>query len=334
MIDQRPGLTGRTDFQQGELYLDNQRFVSCWLIHSLLVGEMINNVLLWELLKSVGWDRIPGFVVCTRIVPNHHRGIVIGNVIQHQWRRQVEAVLSPILPRHLLYWHDALECLILCDSEFADADIEVMRTRASSGLTIGARFALGLTRCSDGVAGLTHSIQVAREAARQAVLFGQSFLCAEDMDSEIHTMADESGNVIHIDQNGDSTEAESCETETPRLEPSKSPRSRIIQAAVDYIQSHLADELSLTRIAVYCSVSTYHLSHLFRKEMGMTLTAFIKSLRLKKARELLLNSSLTVSEIAYQVGFSDPNYFSKTFRVTYGLPPSEYRSHRHSFSHP
>ncbi|MEM6804325.1 MAG: helix-turn-helix transcriptional regulator [Bacteroidota bacterium] len=51
----------------------------------------------------------------------------------------------------------------------------------------------------------------------------------------------------------------------------------------------------------------------------------MNGLRLKKAKELLLISDLSISEIAYETGHTDPSYFSKTFKSKYGLSPKEFR---------
>ena len=74
-------------------------------------------------------------------------------------------------------------------------------------------------------------------------------------------------------------------------------------------------------------VSEEHLSRLFKKEMGITLTAYIADLRTKKAAELLKTSMLSVAEIAMYVGYPDSNYFVKVFKKRYGMTPSAYRSY-------
>ena len=58
---------------------------------------------------------------------------------------------------------------------------------------------------------------------------------------------------------------------------------------------------------------------------GKTPSQQLRAFRLQKAMGLIKNSELSISEIAYKVGFSDPNYFSRTFHDTFGRPPSEFR---------
>ena len=70
-------------------------------------------------------------------------------------------------------------------------------------------------------------------------------------------------------------------------------------------------------------------SQLYRKMAALTgepPNAFIRKIRLHRAKEMLQTTELTISEIAYDVGFNDPNYFSRTFSKEFGKTPSEYRN--------
>ena len=58
---------------------------------------------------------------------------------------------------------------------------------------------------------------------------------------------------------------------------------------------------------------------------GQTASEFIRKIKLEKAKELLENTDLTISEISYKVGFSSPSYFTKCFKEEYGLIPKEMR---------
>ena len=103
-------------------------------------------------------------------------------------------------------------------------------------------------------------------------------------------------------------------------------RSHIIQEAISYVTAHLQEDLSLEEISLHCNVSHYYLSHLFRKETGTTVTAFVKKARIDRAMALLRDPRLTIAEVAYAVGYQDPNYFSKSFRSYVGVSPTEFRS--------
>ena len=69
-----------------------------------------------------------------------------------------------------------------------------------------------------------------------------------------------------------------------------------------------------------------HLCRLFRKEMGMSIIAYVKRMRMQRAAQLLRESVEPVSAIAARVGVPDPNYFCRAFKSVTGLTPSEYRS--------
>jgi AraC-like DNA-binding protein len=69
-------------------------------------------------------------------------------------------------------------------------------------------------------------------------------------------------------------------------------------------------------------------SHVHRKlkaATNLSTSDFIKHIRLEKAKEMLLSTNQSVSQVAYKVGYSDANYFSRSFSKIYGIPPSQYR---------
>lgn len=101
--------------------------------------------------------------------------------------------------------------------------------------------------------------------------------------------------------------------------------SLLIRNIVIYIDSNYAKEISLSGIAENSHVSKEHLSRLFKKETGVTITEYVANARCKKAAELLNTTALTISEISELVGYSDNNYFVKIFKKCYGMTPSQYR---------
>ncbi|MEZ4934632.1 MAG: ATP-binding protein [Saprospiraceae bacterium] len=79
---------------------------------------------------------------------------------------------------------------------------------------------------------------------------------------------------------------------------------------------HLCRELALSRAQLHRKLTAL---------TGKSASHFIRSIRLATAKEMLAKTALTISEIAYDVGFKDPNYFSRTFAEEFGMPPSETR---------
>jgi len=82
---------------------------------------------------------------------------------------------------------------------------------------------------------------------------------------------------------------------------------------------HIGESIGLSRAQLYRKIKSL---------TGMGLADVIKELRLKRAQQLLKEQKWMVSEVGYQVGFSDPEYFRKTFKAKFGYSPSEYaKSH-------
>ena len=98
-----------------------------------------------------------------------------------------------------------------------------------------------------------------------------------------------------------------------------------IQRVMEYINLHLGDHISNDDLAANASMSISHLSKVFKKETGGTMTEYIALMRCKKAAGLLKKTDLPVQEISNYVGYSDNNYFVKVFKKIYNLTPSEYR---------
>ena len=97
------------------------------------------------------------------------------------------------------------------------------------------------------------------------------------------------------------------------------------------LQEIVEVKINQTDLAVLDLCRAVQLSHsqVYRKLKaltGQTPVQFIRSIRLRKAKELLQSSTLNISEIAYEVGFSDPNYFSRSFQQTFGSPPTAIRN--------
>lgn len=104
-----------------------------------------------------------------------------------------------------------------------------------------------------------------------------------------------------------------------------SPYSPLVQEILEYLSSHLEEDLSLAAIAEIFDRNPSALSNLIHKETGKTLTDHVRSVRCKAAGELLRGSDLSVSEIAQRCGYEDFSYFSRQFRKETGCPPSVYR---------
>lgn len=92
-----------------------------------------------------------------------------------------------------------------------------------------------------------------------------------------------------------------------------------------YIKNNLTQKITLTDIAWHLHCSTVTLTEHFKKEFGMTIMEYVTSKRMQMAVRLLENSDTSIREIAESCGFSDIEYFSKSFKKYYGTSPSEWR---------
>ena len=101
----------------------------------------------------------------------------------------------------------------------------------------------------------------------------------------------------------------------------------VVNKARQYLESNFTNpNLTFQEVVDYVSMSSSHFSTLFSQTTGVTFTKYLIDLRMRKSRELLLNTSMRSSEIAYAVGCTDPHYFSYLFKKTTGVTPSEFRS--------
>ena len=103
------------------------------------------------------------------------------------------------------------------------------------------------------------------------------------------------------------------------------PYSRHVAAAIEHLQEHFAEEISLQRIADVAGVSPAYFSALFKREVNMSFSAYLTSFRIAKAEEMLLNTDLLSYEVSERAGFSDAAHFSRTFKKSTGVSPSDFR---------
>lgn len=96
--------------------------------------------------------------------------------------------------------------------------------------------------------------------------------------------------------------------------------------AKQLIEERLTEELSLGQIAQDVHVSPFHLCKLFRRSTGMTFTEYVSRRRTEKAKSLLLNPQLRVSEIVYEVGFQSLTHFNRIFKKLVGESPTRFRA--------
>lgn len=101
--------------------------------------------------------------------------------------------------------------------------------------------------------------------------------------------------------------------------------SEYVERALKVIQDHYTDNINLDMLAEKVHVSKYYLSHIFKKEVGVTPANYIQKFRVSKAKELLVTTNLSQESICDKVGLYNGSYMSKLFRTYEGMTPDQYR---------
>jgi transcriptional regulator GlxA family with amidase domain len=98
-----------------------------------------------------------------------------------------------------------------------------------------------------------------------------------------------------------------------------------VQAAMLYIEEHCSAVLSLDNVAKSLNLSGSRLRHLFKDDIGLPPTKYLKRLRMQRAKDLLTSTFLSVKEINTKVGGTDLSHFVRNFKTAYGMSPLRYR---------
>ena len=101
--------------------------------------------------------------------------------------------------------------------------------------------------------------------------------------------------------------------------------AKALKIAMDYIEAHLASDLTLADLARSLSMSPGHFAHLFRQTTGLPPHRFVLERRIARAKTLLRDTALPITEIAQQVGCASHSHLSVMFHRDTGVTPSDYR---------
>jgi AraC-like DNA-binding protein len=114
--------------------------------------------------------------------------------------------------------------------------------------------------------------------------------------------------------------ASRCAIASSREEPTA------VASAKEFVQTHVEEPVTLTQVAQHVHVSPFHFCKLFKKTTGMTLTEYVARVRVEKAKTLLVDPSLRISEVVYAAGFGSIPRFNSVFKRYVGVPPTQYRA--------
>ncbi len=99
-----------------------------------------------------------------------------------------------------------------------------------------------------------------------------------------------------------------------------------VASAKQFVQSHVEEAITLAQVVQHVHVSRFYFCKLFKKATGMTLTEYVARLRVEKAKTLLVDPSLRISEVVFAAGFGSIPRFNSVFKRYAGMAPTEYRA--------
>ena len=105
-----------------------------------------------------------------------------------------------------------------------------------------------------------------------------------------------------------------------------------IQKAIEFVKEYYWKPLSLEEIAQAACLSPYHFCRLFKRNVGISCMKYLTRLRIRKSRDLLRQTSKTVTEVCYSVGFNDLSHFERVFKAAVGSTPSTFRKGTRPFA--
>jgi AraC-like DNA-binding protein len=98
-----------------------------------------------------------------------------------------------------------------------------------------------------------------------------------------------------------------------------------VRQSLEYMDTHYSENISISQIAAEMGVHRTYFSKVFTEEVGVTPLQYLRKLKMDKAKRLLMESSLTVAEIALSLSYSDTASFTRSFAAFFGYPPSSFR---------
>jgi two-component system response regulator YesN len=105
----------------------------------------------------------------------------------------------------------------------------------------------------------------------------------------------------------------------------ESTHSGVITKAMRYIDQNYSNNISLNDVAESINMSYFYFSRLFKESTGKSFSDYLTEYRIDKSIELMKDENLSIKQISYDIGYNDPNYFSKIFKKLKGITPTDYR---------
>ncbi|ANS74675.1 hypothetical protein AWM70_08815 [Paenibacillus yonginensis] len=108
--------------------------------------------------------------------------------------------------------------------------------------------------------------------------------------------------------------------------PNELSDNKTIKLAKEYIADHLYDSLTLAEVADYVHFNPTYFSEYFKEKSGETFIQYVTRMKIEKAKELLVETTMKINDISDYLGYRNPRSFTKVFKMFLGLTPTEYRN--------
>lgn len=236
----------------------------------------------------------------------------------HMASLPVSAVISPLIDRHMTVFLTGDESR---DKEAYRGEALLLGEKLASAARISSNTAVsvGIGTAGGGVEGLRRSYYEAVFASTTAsdkqpvCLYGQLPADSEAGDHNHDADMPDKGSYV--------------QTAIQRIREERDHQTlHLMEQAAAYIRERFREELSLEQAAEHVHLNPYYFSKVFKQYNGESFIDFITRIRIDEAKALIAAGQLSLKEICYDIGYKDPNYFSRVFKKVAGMSPSEYRS--------
>ncbi|WP_139905160.1 response regulator [Clostridium thermarum] len=224
-----------------------------------------------------------------------------GEYIKEYITRRCKAIASYRFTKELVYFVQVKEYEDMEETKFSIVNMAV-DIRREIKRAYGLSVRIGVGRCYSGLKQMHKSYEEARASLEYK---------------------SENLNVIYFgDINPDFQEKESFNEKITNVDKQK---IALFQVVEQYITDNLKEDLKLEDTAAKFNLSSYYFSRTFKEVVGCNFSDYINMVRINKAKEMLQHDSISIKEVCYSVGYSDPNYFSKVFKKYEGVSPTEFK---------
>ncbi|UOY93140.1 helix-turn-helix domain-containing protein [Ectobacillus sp. JY-23] len=119
-----------------------------------------------------------------------------------------------------------------------------------------------------------------------------------------------------------------CKRCKPEISETYGPDRRLVQNVTEVIRTRYDEPITLQLLGTALHTSPYHLQRVYKQLTGITPAQMLLQTRMNTAKRLLVETTLSIAEVAFKVGFRSPSYFSSTFQTYTGITPSTYKQQK------